>query len=530
MVRDLKKKCGFEKLIFRRQFILGPRFIEDFFSWEKIKISNGVYLSIHPHLNLDHEEYDNKSLTLLGYILDPCNPKADNPEILNSLFKKFCECRGVDDIIDHTYTFGGRWIIIAKKSDHEIILFHDPAGFRQVFYTDESSKQLWCASQPGIIAKELNLTMDKDALDFIAPELKKKSQYWWPVDTSPYSQIKRLLPNHFLDLATGKKHRFWPNKPITAMTLEESVKRNSSLLKSMMKSASNRFDLALSMTAGRDTRLILASSKKNYKSLYYFTAMYWDLNKKSRDISIPSRLLSKLNLKYNIIRCPEEMEDEFKKIYLKNVETAREVYGTIAQGLYNDFPQEKVAVKGNAIPIGKCKYREILRRLGKPDDAEITAEELAYVSKMGKNFTMEKNPFALKNYRKWISELGETFNIDILTLLAWEDKEGSWQAMSQLEWDIVQEVFVPFNCRTFLLNMLAVNEKERKGPKYRYHEALIISLWPELLDIPVNPVINPERKHIEYTFITIKNFFERTYLNKLVPKKARTLGRRLFRM
>ncbi len=59
--------------------------------------------------------------------------------------------------------------------------------------------------------------------------------------------------------------------------------------------------------------------------------------------------------------------------------------------------------------------------------------------------------------------------------------------MSQLEWDIVQETFTPYNCRLLMETMLGVNIKYRVIPSNIMYREIIKSLWEELLEIPINP-------------------------------------------
>jgi hypothetical protein len=65
---------------------------------------------------------------------------------------------------------------------------------------------------------------------------------------------------------------------------------------------------------------------------------------------------------------------------------------------------------------------------------------------------------------------------------------GSWQATSQLEWDIVQEVFAPFNCRALIIYMLGVNVKYRSPFNNRLHKGIVRKLWPLMLTVPRNPI------------------------------------------
>lgn len=160
-----------ERLLYRSQFILGPYFIEKFISWKRIKIGNAIHLTVHPELNTCQINNNGKSITLLGYILDPNNPGDSDSDIVNKLSHKIFN-NGAN-CFEQTYDFGGRWILIVDDGK-ETRLFTDPAGARQVMYTDKNyTKDLWCASQSGTIAEILNLGMDNEAVNFIHSFKKK---------------------------------------------------------------------------------------------------------------------------------------------------------------------------------------------------------------------------------------------------------------------------------------------------------------------------------------------------------------------
>jgi hypothetical protein len=353
------KRPAIETLLFRRQFILGPHFIEELAHWAHLKIGPKLYLSAHPELNVVHRAFADVSLTLLGYILDPNQPEADDSAIIDQLLGKMHAAKDVGDIIQSTETLGGRWILIAGVKD-KWILFNDPCGYRAAHYTAHPGENnFWCASQPGLFPFVMNLIEDADAIDF--PDTSKNEhwgnkEYIFPGDSSIYKEIKHLLPNHYLNLISGEVRRYWPNKPLEAIDFNDCIHESSRFLITTMQAVAMRFSLSLALTAGRDTRLILASSKKIAEKIHYFTGIYWTSNKNSPDIAIAVKLLSRLNLKHQAIKCPKQMSPSFAKIYNANVTPAHEVYGTIAQGFYAKLPQDKVMLKGNAIPIVKGVY------------------------------------------------------------------------------------------------------------------------------------------------------------------------------
>ena len=146
------------------QFILGPQFIERLLSWQKMEINNAMYLTVHPYLTVYKTTYQNISVILLGYILDPDKPEARDEHIINDLLLTSSDA---DELILNTYRLGGRWILIIDDGE-ELRLLHDAAGLRQVYYSDvHRTKDLWCASQATLIAEILGLQMNNEAVGFI---------------------------------------------------------------------------------------------------------------------------------------------------------------------------------------------------------------------------------------------------------------------------------------------------------------------------------------------------------------------------
>ena len=257
-----------EKALYRNQFILGPFFVDEYTSWRKTKIRKSICLTSHPDLNVYQANYENKSITLIGYILDPDNSGAYDSDIINSLIDEILD---FDRVLDRSDKFGGRWILIIDDGK-QIRLFHDAVGLRQVFYADANyTSEVWYASQAGMIAERLKLEMDSSAINFITSAKQRDREYWWPGDSCPYKEIRHLLPNHYLNLDTGSSCRYWPNRPLKKLPLEEVVGNTAKILQGLMEGVSNRYELAVSLTAGWDSRLVLAASKGIRDKVSYVT-------------------------------------------------------------------------------------------------------------------------------------------------------------------------------------------------------------------------------------------------------------------
>lgn len=517
---DQPTKYALEKFLFRRQFILGPRFLEQFPSWKRIKVGSQNCLTVHPDLPTCQVRAQNKTITLLGYILDPNDPGATDADILNRLLGNLGTCDSLNEFFKYTYALGGRWLLILEDGD-EVVLFHDAMGLRQVFYTDKAAcGAVWCGSQPGIIAETLRLEMDEEAVNgYMNSDVYKNwDEYTWPGDSTPYREIKHLLPNHALYAGTGASQRYYPDANLDRLSLGDGVNETSRILTGLMKSATSRFGLALGMTAGWDTRLILAASREIRDRMWFFTFLMWE---NRSDASVARKLLSKLGLKHHLLGYTQHMEGDFEQIYKRNVTTAHDRWGRIGQGLYDVYPEDRVCVKGNAAEITRVRFRV-------PPGEKVTAKTLARFTyfKHAKDNEMMQNSFVLKHWQKWLSGTGRLYNVHILDLFYWEHWGGNFAAMTQAEFDILQEAFTPYSCRHLLTTMLSVDEKYRNHEEPVLYRKLILKLWPEVLSEPINPPYSPPVGQ------RIKNqmkqaILRRTHWVHWLPPGIRRLGKSL---
>lgn len=465
-----------ERLLYRSQFVLGPYFIENYASWKKVKIGNDIFLTVHPDLNTCQIIRKEKSITLLGFILDPNNPNDSDFDVVEKLSHKIFDNDG--PYFGLTYDFGGRWILIIDNGK-ESILFTDPAGLRQVVYTEKNStRDFWCASQPGMIAEVLNLKMDDDAVRFIKSFKERDDEYYWVGDSTPYKEIKHLLPNHFLKLHEGSCIRYWPDEASKRISLDKGANESSRYLEGLMISASKRYNLVLSLSSGLDSRLLLAASRKIKDTIFCLTEIKNNMNEEHADVQIPSKLLPKLGIAHDIVESPSEiMSDRFNDIFHKNVNFAHEKWALKAEVYYNRYNLKVVDVIGTVSDIAKFGYDYFI-----DNDSEVTLEKLSECLRL------KNNGFALTHLERWMKGLGNTFNYSMPDLFYWEQRIGRWASTNYLEFDVGwQDIFAPYNCRTLLITMLSVDAKFRMPPNYRICEKMIRNLWPEVLSQPINP-------------------------------------------
>ena len=484
-----------ERLLFRRQFILGPRPVVRFPAWSHLTLGRGLQLTSHPDLQVCQARSEERCVTLLGFVLNPNAPEASDRDIVQGLLAGLEMDPSPAAWIKQTDSLAGRWVLIAERGQ-ACWLLTDPLGYRQVFYTPGSLHGVWAASQTGILSEELGLEEDPEAVAFIRALRRRQPEYYFPGDTSPFKEIRHLLPNHYLDLRSGSSRRFWPAREIPPRPAAEVAKENARILQNIVASACHRTELALTLTAGKDTRLLLAASKAPCHEIYYNTWRYWDMTQRSPDIQIPSRLLARLGLEQHVIRCPVHMNRRFRATLRRNVPMAHDAIGVIAQGLLDGFPAQRLQMMGDGIPVsdwGLWFRARLQARDARGNRDPVTPDTLAWLTDRGE-------PFALEAFRRWLSDVKDA-KVDVLDLFGWEDTESNFVGMTQAEMDVAHDVLVPYCCRRFLENMLSAPPSSREQPRYELHRLMLQELWPDVLVEPINPPVKPTLGGLVLSFL-----------------------------
>ena len=459
------------------QFLLGLKAETHIPDWPCKPIGKSRNLITHPDLDCVQLSEGSLTLTLIGQILDPFAPLDDNQTILERLLSLYTDRSA---LIEATSSFGGRWIIIATNGE-ESFLFHDALGLRQVHYLDSKESQaIWVMSQPGMAIDLLGLEPDPAAATFIdSYQFRSHPEYRWPAESSPLKGLKRLLPNHWLDLNRGTAHRYWPNKTLTTIGMDSAIEQLMPLLTGIVESASNRFDLALGLTAGLDSRLVLAAAQPIKSKISYMSVRQPRMEDEHPDVTLPKRLLEQHGLKHETVFAKMSMTPQFSHTFKRAVYLAHDHYGPDAEAILNYYGRHKAALTGSGAEVGRCSYRQWL---SEAEQQALTPSILARLQRM------DNEPYALSHFQSWLSDAKNSYNINILDLFEWEQGHGCWLATTQLEFNIAwSEIITPYNCRDVLTTMLSVDEKYRMPPNSPLFTNLIESLWPDLLSEPINP-------------------------------------------
>jgi len=459
-----------EKLKFRRQFILGNRAVNELSKWEKLYIGNGLTATIHPDLEFEQYKSGNRIITLLGFIIDPRHPRKSNNDIIHDIGNFVSS---FEEMISYSYHLSGRWILIYNDSN-ETKLLNDVIGVREVYYTLQNGN-LWCGTDPSIMNQvlQLNKTKNVELLNYYESNLFRKTENPWFGDKTIYDNVYHLMPNHFLNLKNGLAQRFWIDKEMDYQ-LENSVEKIGEILKNSIEAANYRYDIMLAITAGLDSRTLLSASKDISEDIIYFVSQM-NLGSKHKDIVIPKKLAERFQLKFQVFDNMSSVRSEIKNVLSSNITLNRNHPRNEALQYYYDYHPDKLTINGVISEIGYFYYGE-----NHPNIIGIN-----YISSLINN----DYPFVLNEISNWLDEVNNSeynYSLNVVDLFYWEQRLGNWGSLTRNEQDIANEGFMPFNNRELLMTILHTDKKYRRGGKL--NKEIIKYLWPELLEVKINPL------------------------------------------
>ena len=481
-----------EHLKYRRQFVFSNRAFEFISDWVRFEFKEAGYtLYSHPDLEFSHGRNQHKGITLvmLGFAFDHTRKELTNQQIVDDIL---AASETVEGVVKKISRLAGRHVFILSMNG-QVYMMHDPAGLRSVYYTYQDNVFV-AGSQPLIINEVIPLQKTENHRLYIeSKHYKENIEYWMPCGLTLYENTKQLLPNHYLHVDTLEQIRFWPDKKIAPQDYKAIAEDGGQMLRDLIEAANNRYKLALAVTAGFDSRSLLAASRDIASDIYLYTMVYYKLNDGSPDVRIPSSMLRKFNLQHNILNCHKEVDPAFLDLIKSNVDLAHPGYATISHGIMEHFPKDHLVVKGSVSEIARCSLYRSGRHAEVVKGMQLAADWKEW----------EELPFISDYLDKWVhanKQLCLDSNIDIFDLWYLEVFMGNWQAQNQLEKDIVHDVFSPYSYRPLIEIMLGVDIRYRLHDDPVLHKTMIRNMWPQLLNPrwPVNPHPYRRKNRLKY--------------------------------
>jgi len=445
------------------QFLITSKIIDTPSGWNKLHL-NGVDVFNHRKMkNINIIAAGNKIVgMLLGYFNEvrffEYNDSNNHTYLLDDAVQIDAE-----EILKEVYQkFFGRYIFIFSNDEQERI-YLDPLGSLGCIYSPELKS---AASTSTILGKK------KSDKDWDSELVSLLINNFFPFDLTPHKGIKRLLPNHYLDLNNWTCKRYFPAKDdlIKISSDAEYIKQVTERMKRVI-SIYSKYKASMTLTAGSDNRILLACAKDSVKKIAFFT----NENSLSYDIEISKKLADDLGLNHIFIPFKKSSDEERELLqdlsgYCMEA-SSLDSYPT-HKNILNDYVYQLTGTGGE---IGRCFYWD---KSDKPGDF-LTPESLLI------RLRLPKNKRLLNSAAFWLRELSDLNIYNVLDLLFWEINCGCRAAPNMYPYDSLSLVPLhPFNDISILTSLLNLT------PEYKKSRLLVEDIckitWPELNKYPIN--------------------------------------------
>lgn len=458
-----------ERLRYRKQYLIANQEINCPFLHTAHKLDDKYTLYAHVDLNITKISEKEVTLILIGDMLDWEYPGKSNADIVSDL-----TISDYDTFLDKTSRYAGRFVLI-HIFNGIIHLMHDATACRKIYYTQAPG--FMCASQPHLLARVTGKekTTDPEKLKYYRSSAYKFLNNSNIGNLTSYETIFQLLPNHYLNLNDHSIKRYWSKTIKCGITLNETAVICGKMLQGYIKSIANRYPVMLPVTAGKDSRTLLAATKDISKDVYYYINKENRLTDQSNDIRIPAALINRLGLTFHILDPYIEMDPDFKEVYYENNPDATPFYLPLIYNYYINFP-DKVNLPGNFVASAYDMYGSYVKN--------VSPNILALLNFVG------KYRFAVDYYQNWLEESNEfckQYYINPLVLFYWEERLANWGTQVQIDKDIAQEDLIPFNSRQLIHYFFSIKPEHIDRPDFYFFKKIIGNLWCELLIAPTNP-------------------------------------------
>ncbi|WP_432448230.1 hypothetical protein [Aliiroseovarius marinus] len=292
--RDEYKLARAAGPVFSHQFILTPDPIDESDEFQRHDFA-GLHLYTGAKLNVQMAKSKATEVMVLGVAVDPDGHVLTSERLMDILRD---HKNNLAETADYLSMSAGRYIFAISNSRSKY-LYLDPTGMLSAA----------CDPKRGVIASVATLAVpgpvepsDYPMWEEAAYPRGARFSFGYTLDR----RVRQLLPNHRLDLKTFTSERHWPSEAqdlrcASPERAEEVVKIASDRHIQVISALARHFPVALPVTAGQDSRLLLAHSKTCLKDIKLFFTHVTNFNTE-RDAEIGKTLCDKIGAPHTTFR------------------------------------------------------------------------------------------------------------------------------------------------------------------------------------------------------------------------------------
>ncbi|HKL16313.1 MAG TPA: hypothetical protein VJ915_11795 [Balneolaceae bacterium] len=419
----------------------------------------------------------NNANNTLGTIIG--NPIRGNAFLCSDVF---ADVQNWDDFEALIFSLSGRYIV-AGVLNKESRLYLDASGSLPIVY--DPAKEVASSSPQLILEEEYETKLDTRLMHQLG---MPKSGLWIPSGLTAHKGVYRVIPNHFLDLEKWIINRHWPSQEIKKTSgTDKLVNAIASSVKNTCSAVAKSHKPLFSITAGRDSRMLLACVRHLTKKSEFFTFKKFPGN-------VDTYYADKISKEY-------KLDHKFLKVdkpHKKQQEQWLKWNGHCISGGIWKVQHSLQFFKGNyavmpamAGEVGRSFY-------WKKDDR---ATQTLTASEMLNRLKLPHTEALLEASKNYVEGLPDIDFFSLLDLIYIEQRLGCWGNLSTYTGNYYHPHYLPLSSREIFTSMMSLPST------YRLEQRLCLDLikkeWPELFKYPFNEYqgLAKLKKVLDYSFL-----------------------------
>lgn len=406
------------------------------------------------------------------------------------------------DVPSFAQSLNGRFVVVELGRPDPIVHPDGCGSLGTVYAPAEES----VASTSGLIPVSRHTPF---ALDRILSTDIPYRDAMYPLGLTPRIGVERLLPNHSLDCGSWTTIRNWPLEPIARVEGTGPFEHfYMTSVQATLRAVAATYPLDLTLTGGRDSRLMLACMRGIATPLMAYTAKLSNITA-WEDVRLAERVAAHAGLRHRTVGARTGSRDLLRWAQRTAGET----------GEPNGW---RGAAALAAQAAGRATITGVTADVSRLDGyAPGTLTEQNTPEVLLRRCRVGHRPEFLARARQWLDGLGHLDGISIVALFHIEQRLGCWSAVIEYgELGSASARLCPTTSGAIVRGSLALPDDYRL--ERQLHERVIAAAWPELLDVPFNEGISAPR--------WLREIFRlRKRLGGATATQARRVRRRLAR-
>ncbi len=297
---------------------------------------------------------------------------------------------------------------------------------------------------------------------------------WIPGTLTAHRGVSRLLLNHYLDLDDFSQHRFWPSAELLEapeLPMEAAAAIVARQLRGLAAAAAEQFQVTVALTAGMDSRLVLAAFNGHWERI---EAMTFGGDTVAYDQAVAPALCRMTGTPHRLVSVARAGE----------AETARwdRMVGHAVREVNRELHPSLRLVDGDMIATGM--YGESGRGYHYMRDWASIDSKAADAADLLARLKQPRNADLLADLQSWLVPIAHLPRSTVLDLCYLELRMGSWGVGQLPVQNALHLPLMPFTQWPVQEAFLKVGIADRATKRLLSRVGEM--LWPEGMRVPIN--------------------------------------------